>query len=272
MAVHDERAFQRVIADELVVSGGWVERHHSEVDRDTRLLTDDLVGYLTETQPDQVERFAKVAGSQWDEELARIVASDLDREAGRVLPLLRGGKKVRGGVRFQFCQFKPTHDLNADLVANHEANRLAVVLEAPVRRHDGHWGAVDIALFVNGIPVADAELKNPNTAQDVRHAIHQYKHERDPRDTLLGRRSVVHFAVDTEHVHMATHLAGADTGSCRSTAAASPTARAVRATGSRPTAPTRPPTSGVTCGSATPGWTCCSGSSTSRRRTTPRRR
>lgn len=211
MAVHDERAFQRVIAEELVASGGWVERHHSEVDRDTRLLTDDLVGYLTDTQPDQVEMFRKVAGSQWEAELARIVASDLDREAGRVLPLLRGGKKVRGGVRFQFCQFRPTHDLNVDLVAHYRANRLAVVLEAPVRRHDGHWGAVDVALYVNGIPVADAELKNPNTGQNVKHAVHQYRHERDPRDTLLGRRSVVHFAVDTERVRMATHLEGADT-------------------------------------------------------------
>jgi type I restriction enzyme R subunit len=211
VAVHDEGQFQRDIAAEMVAPGGWRLRPAAEVERATRLLVDDLVGYLTDTQPAAVEKFASVAGAGWQQQLAEIVAKDLDKEPGRALGLLRGGKKVRGGVRFSFCQFKPANDLNADLVAAYKANRLSVVLEAPVRKPDGTWGEVDLALFVNGIPVADAELKNSLTGQTVEHALRQYRHARDPKDTLLGFRSVVHFAVDTDAVMMATMLTGPTT-------------------------------------------------------------
>jgi type I restriction enzyme R subunit len=211
MAVHDEGTLQRLIRDELIASGGWAERPHTDVDRDSRLIVEDLVGYLTDTQPKSVERFAAVAGTGWEQALAKIVAADLDKEAGRTLTLLRGGKRVKGGVTFSFAQFKPANDLNAELVASYEANRLAVVLEAPVRKPDGTWGAVDVALFLNGIPVADAELKNSLTGQTVADAMHQYRYQRDPADTLLRYRSVVHFAVDTDAVMMATDLTRGDT-------------------------------------------------------------
>ena len=209
--VHDEGRFQRDIADEMVASGGWQQRPASEVDRASRLLVDDLIGYLRDTQPAAVEKFAGVAGAGWQQQLAEIVAKDLDKEPGRALGLLRGGKKVRGGVRFSFCQFKPANDLNAELVAAYDANRLSVVLEAPVRKPDGTWGEVDVTLFVNGIPVADAELKNSLTGQSVKQAVRQYRHDRDSGDTLLSYRSVVHFAVDTDAVMMATRLTGATT-------------------------------------------------------------
>ena len=211
MSVHGEKSFQRLIADELVASGGWVERPHADVDRHTRLIHDDLLGYLQDTQPAAIEKFASVSGPGWRDRLVDIVAKELDKEPGRSLPLLRGGKKVAGGARLEFCQFRPANDLNQDLLDRYTANRLTVVLEAPVRKPGGGWGAVDVALFVNGIPVADAELKNEMTGQSVDHAVAQYRSERDASDTLLSYRSLVHFAVDTQDVKMATRLAGADT-------------------------------------------------------------
>ncbi len=206
MAVHDEQMLQRLMRDELVTSGGWVERPHADIDRGSRLIVDDLIGYLSDTQPKAVERFAAVAGPGWQQQLVSIVAADLDKEPGRTLALLRGGKRVKGGVTFSFCQFRPGNELNADLVAAYDANRLAVVLEAPVRKPDGTWGAIDVALFVNGIPVADAELKNSISGQRVADAVRQYRRERHVDDTMLRYRSVVHFAVDTDAVMMATDL------------------------------------------------------------------
>ena len=126
-----------------------------------------------------------MTGPGWEQRLADIVAKDLDREPGRALDLLRGGKKVSGGARLEFCQFKPANDLNQGLVDRYDANRLVVVLEAPVKKPGGGWGAVDVALYLNGIPVADAELKNEMTGQDVGHAVRQYRYDRDPSDTLL---------------------------------------------------------------------------------------
>ena len=57
---------------------------------------------------------------------------------------------------------------------------------------------LDLCLFVNGIPVATAELKNHLTGQTIEDAVKQYRRDRDPRNVTLGRRALVHFAVDPD--------------------------------------------------------------------------
>jgi type I restriction enzyme R subunit len=68
-------------------------------------------------------------------------------------------------------------------------------------------------LSLNGIPIATMELKNPLTGQAVENARRQYMQDRDPREPIFEfkRRTLVHFAVDTESVLMATRLAGSAT-------------------------------------------------------------
>ena len=67
---------------------------------------------------------------------------------------------------------------------------------------------VDLCLFLNGIPVATAELKNHLTGQNIEHAIEQYRNDRDPKNVTLARRALVHFAVDPDSVAMTTRLEG----------------------------------------------------------------
>ena len=121
--------------------------------------------------------------------------------------------------------------------------------------------ALDLALFVNGIPVATAELKNPLTGQGVEQAIAQYRTDRDPKNRTLSR-AVVHFAVDPQRVAMTTRLAGAEHRV--------PAVQPGRSRQGRATRPTRTGMPRRTCGSGsgsgTPGWTCSAGSSTSRSR------
>ena len=72
--------------------------------------------------------------------------------------------------------------------------------------------SLDLALFLNGVPVFTAELKSPLNGQDVEDAIGQYKNDRDPREPLFGYgRSLAHFAVDPELVFVTTCLAGPGT-------------------------------------------------------------
>ena len=131
--------------------------------------------------------------------------------------------------------------------------------------------SVDMAFFVNGLPVATAELKNPNTGQDAEHAIAQYRNDRDPNDLFFAKRTLVHFAVDPDRAFITTRLKGRDTeflpfnvgsnGAGKAGGAGNP--RAVRGT------IILPPISGSRSGSGITGWRSCSGSSMSRRR--PRR-
>jgi len=69
--------------------------------------------------------------------------------------------------------------------------------------------ALDLGLFINGLPVATFELKNSLTKQTVADAIEQYQRDRDPREKLFEfGRCVAHFAVDEHEVRFCTHLKG----------------------------------------------------------------
>ena len=108
---------------------------------------------------------------------------------------------------FRLAYFRPAHTLADDALVQYEENRLSVTrqLHYSTREPDR---SLDLVLFVNGIPVATAELKNPLTGQTVEHAKEQYRRDRDPRELLFARRALVHFAVDPELVFITTRLAG----------------------------------------------------------------
>src|SRR6202051_633861 len=78
--------------------------------------------------------------------------------------------------------------------------------------------ALDLGLFLNGLPIATFELKNSLTKQTVDDAVDQYKRDRDPREKLfeLGR-CIAHFAVDDAEVRYCTHQRAKRHGSCLST-------------------------------------------------------
>jgi type I restriction enzyme R subunit len=79
-----------------------------------------------------------------------------------------------------------------------------------------HDDIIDLVLFLNGIPVATAELKTDFT-QDINAAVDQYRFDRIPRpkgrpfaEPLLDfpRGALVHFAVSNRTVMMTTRLQG----------------------------------------------------------------
>jgi type I restriction enzyme R subunit len=88
------------------------------------------------------------------------------------------------------------------------ANRFSVTRQLRYSRDETQL-ALDLGLFINGLPVATFELKNSLTKQTVEDAIQQYKRDRDSREKLFEfGRCVVHFAVDDHEVRFCTHLKG----------------------------------------------------------------
>ena len=78
---------------------------------------------------------------------------------------------------------------------------------------DNQREEIDMVIFLNGLPLATMELKNPWTGQNAKvHGIKQYMSDRDTKQPLLNfGRCLVHFAVDTDEVYMTTKLDGAKT-------------------------------------------------------------
>ena len=212
MRPDDERAFEEHVSRSLAERGGYrpVKLGNTSGDFDPALGLDlaELFAFLRETQGEDWERLVSRHGGEERAErrFAERLARQLD-DRGTV-EVLRHGVEDRG-VSLRLAYFRPAYGLNPDLVEKYEANRLTVTRQLPYQ--SASTKTLDLALFVNGIPVATAELKNHLTGQSVEHAKKQYRERRDPKNTTLSRRAVVHFAVDTEEVAMTTLLAGPST-------------------------------------------------------------
>jgi type I restriction enzyme, R subunit len=95
---------------------------------------------------------------------------------------------------------------NAAAAERHAQNRFTVTRQLRYSRDETKL-ALDLCLFINGLPIATFELKNSLTKQTVDDAVQQFKRDRDPRELLFRfGRCIVHLAVDEHEVRFCTHL------------------------------------------------------------------
>ncbi|MGH3735143.1 MAG: type I restriction endonuclease subunit R [Micromonosporaceae bacterium] len=209
MTVHHERAFEDAIEASLLTSG-WHQGLPGSYNRALGLDTGEMFAFIGATQGDVWGKVLAAYGPDTDSamaQFARRVAAQIDERG--VLDVLRHGVRDRGQL-IRLAYFRPAHTLAEDALVQYEQNRLSVTRQLAYSEKD-RGKELDLALFVNGIPVATAELKNPLTAQTVEHAKAQYRHDRDPRELLFAKRTMVHFAVDPDLVFLTTRLAGPQT-------------------------------------------------------------
>jgi type I restriction enzyme R subunit len=132
----------------------------------------------------------------------------LSGEIGKrgVIDVLRKGIE-HGPVHFDLFYGTPSPG-NARAEKLHAENRFSITRQLAYSM-DETRRALDLCLFINGLPIATFELKNSLTKQTVEDAVQQYKRDRDPRERLFEfGRCVVHFAVDDSEVRMCTELRG----------------------------------------------------------------
>ena len=187
--------------------GGYLRRRPEDYDRGLCLIPTDVVDFLLATQPKVWEKLKQHHGADVKPRFLGRLSREIARRG--TLDVLRNGVKD-SGCKFLLAYFRPASGLNEELQRLHAANLFAVVRQ--LRFSEQGDQSLDLALFLNGIPVFTAELKNPLNGQDVEDAIHQYRNDRDPREPLFADgRCLAHFAVDPELVFVTTRLAGPQT-------------------------------------------------------------
>ncbi|WP_204031309.1 type I restriction endonuclease subunit R [Sinosporangium siamense] len=200
--------FEDRVEQELL-DRGW-SRAQGTFNVDLGLDTGEMFRFIGATQTKKWDRLVGFYGGDQtaaQRQFAQRVAAEVD--ARGVLDVLRQGVRDRG-VQIDLAYFRPGHTLAADALAEYDANVLTVARQLHYSvRHPKR--SIDMALFVNGLPTATVELKNPNTMQNADHAIAQYRRDRDPNDVFLSKRALVHFAVDPDRAFITTRLRGADT-------------------------------------------------------------
>ncbi|WP_449061949.1 type I restriction endonuclease subunit R [Planomonospora algeriensis] len=206
--IHHESAFGDAIVSSMCASG-WRLGLSSDYRPELGLDTAELFTFIGDTQADDWHDLVTAYGG--DVEAAQQgFARRLDQAiAGDgLLEVLRKGVKDRG-VRLRVAYFKPSLVTSEEILGDYRKNRLTVVreLEYAAKQKD-KGNRLDLALFLNGIPMATAELKNPLTGQGVEDAKKQYRTDRDPTEPIFSRRVVANFAVDPDLVFVATRLRG----------------------------------------------------------------
>lgn len=201
-------AEQRETVEEAeFVPGGYLRRLPDDYDRALCLIPDDVVEFLYATQPKEWDRFKKQIGVEARDRLLKRLAAEIQNRG--TLEVLRKGIKS-DGVAFRLAYFRPSSGLNPEIQKLYEANRFSVIRQLRFSERDGK--SLDLVLFLNGLPLFTAELKNPLMGQNVEDGIRQYQRDRDPREPLFAfGRCLAHFAVDPDLAYMTTHLQGVRT-------------------------------------------------------------
>jgi type I restriction enzyme, R subunit len=211
MKKHIEARLENAIIDHLTAQGGYVfvdYREDGAKDRYDRARALDpalVLGFIQATQ----EKTWKSLEAIHKAETAKVVLDHLckELETKGMLKVLRQGFKCYG-KKLLIAVFAPNNRMNPDTLALYGQNVLSVTRQLYYGTE--HSKSLDLVLFLNGLPVTTAELKNPLSAQTVEDAKRQYKKDRDHRELIFDftKRTLVHFAVDQDQVFMTTRLSG----------------------------------------------------------------
>ena len=198
-----ERGLETLIVRSLIDESGYAAGDPRDYDREYCVDLVQLRAFLQVTQPKKAESL----GLEEDGPTRRAFLARLRSEIGKrgTIELLRHGLKHRAHDLDLFYGTPSAENERAQWLF--EQNRFTVTRQ--LRYSQQSEQALDLGLFINGLPIATFELKNSLTKQTTADAIRQYQRDRNPREKLFGfGRCLAHFAVDESEVWFCTQLKG----------------------------------------------------------------
>lgn len=205
MAVNTtEKGLEDIIVDYLRDVNGYNQGGSSEYNKTYALLPDRVEAFIRRTQPEKAEELRVFdTPSERNKFFARL--RDEITKRGVTDVLRKGFRYIT--LHFDLYYVLPS-ELNATAKQLYEANDFTVIRQLHYSQTDTML-SIDVALFINGLPVVTMELKNHFTGQTVENAKAQYQNDRDPKDLLFKpKRCAVHLAVDDTDIAMCSMLAG----------------------------------------------------------------
>ncbi len=183
---------------------GWLPGDWRNYDRDYCVDLAQLSVFLRQTQAEAAEALALDEDGPTRRKFLARLQGEITRRG--TIDVLRHGIK-HGPLHLDFFYGTPSPG-NLKAAERYATNRFSITRQLRYSRTETQR-ALDLALFINGLPVATFELKNSLTKQTVMDAIEQYQRDRDPREKLFEfGRCVAHLAVDDHEVRFCTHLKG----------------------------------------------------------------
>lgn len=199
-----ESGLETLIVKWLVDHNGYEQGTNADYNREYAVDETRLFRFLQDTQPDALEKLGVFKSALKKKQFLNRLQGEIAKRG--IIDVLRNGVKIYPANLIMFY-LTPTEN-NAKAKEMFEKNVFSVTRQLQYSMDATHL-ALDICLFINGLPVITFELKNQLTKQDVDDAVEQYKTDRDPRELLFQfKRCMVHFAVDDARIKFCTKLDG----------------------------------------------------------------
>ncbi|WP_444225195.1 type I restriction endonuclease subunit R [Dialister succinatiphilus] len=199
-----EKGFETLIVNWLVEQNGYEQGTNDDYNKEYAVDETRLFRFLNDTQPREMAKLGVNKSDQKKRQFLNRLSGEIAKRG--IIDVLRNGVKAYPADLIMFY-FTPTEN-NEKSKQMFEKNIFSVTRQLRYSI-DASKLALDLCLFINGLPVVTIELKNHFTGQSTADAVEQYKEDRDPRDTLFSfKRCMVHFAVDDQTVMFCTKLAG----------------------------------------------------------------
>ncbi|ANJ28095.1 type I restriction endonuclease subunit R [Agromyces aureus] len=221
---HLELVLENEIAEHLAANGWLYSPADADYDRELALFPEDVLGWLADSQATELAKVVRPGDTEAQRDAAargilNRLSKALDNDplkSGGTIRILHDGfsmvPSTGGAVKFRMAQFRPATTNNPATLDAYEKVRVRVMRQVHYSaKHPNK--ALDLVLFVNGIPVSTVELKTDFT-QSIGNAVAQYQFDRSTVGEPLfafAKRSLVHFVVSNSEVRMTTKLAGSST-------------------------------------------------------------
>ncbi len=206
--MHTEPYFENEIEYSLLTEGGYQKGLAEDYEKSTALFPADAVAFIQTTQPKLWAYLEMSRKDKAKDELIKALNQELNIKGS--LHVLRNGFRVANRTA-KMAYFAPNSTLNETTQQQYDANIVKITRQVITECNE----RIDMVVSVNGIPVITIELKNEMSATGwtVEDAMRQYRQDRNPQGKLFEfkKRALVHFAVDTQEVHMTTKLEGEGT-------------------------------------------------------------
>ena len=199
-----ESGLESLIVKWLVEANGYEQGSNDDYNREFAIDETRLFRFLQETQPEELKKLGVNSSEIKRKQFLTRLAGEISKRG--IVDVLRNGIKAYP-AELSLYYLTPNRG-NAKAQALHAKNIFSVTRQL-MFSSDSTQLALDLCVFINGLPVITFELKNQLTKQNVDDAVEQYKEDRDPREPLFQfKRCMVHFAVDDARVKFCTRLCG----------------------------------------------------------------
>ena len=201
-----ESGLESLIVKWLVEQNGYEEGTNADYNKEYAVDETRLFRFLGDTQPREMDKLGVFKSDAKKRQFLNRLSGEIAKRG--IIDVLRNGVKVYPADLIMFY-LTPTEN-NEQARIMYEKNIFSVTRQLRYSQDAGKL-ALDVCLFINGLPVITMELKNQLTKQNTENAVRQYKEDRDFHDILFSfKRCMVHFAVDDATIQFCTKLAGKD--------------------------------------------------------------